>query len=58
MELVQKKIVPEDVLEMDSGEKYDLVAIVNHYGFNLNHGHYVTFVKKNDIWFKQFWLTS
>ena len=50
MEVIKKKINPEDVLKMSSGDQYKLVSIINHIGHNLNSGHYITFVKKDENW--------
>ena len=52
MQKVTKNIFPEDLLEMPSGDLYELVSIINHNGANLNSGHYVTFVKKDSNWFE------
>ena len=50
MQILNKNIDPEDILERPNGDQYDLVSIINHNGPHLNSGHYITFVKKDGKW--------
>ena len=52
MQKIRRNIFPEDVLQVSSGDSYELVSIINHSGPNQYSGHYVTFVKRENKWYE------
>ena len=47
---IQSKVIPENVLVLPNGDKYQLVSIGNHLGSQTTNGHYQALIKSGSTW--------